>query len=85
MKSLGLVVLLLVLAGCAGSGSGTSTQAHGCNMSYSCNGNVSCINDMHAYNGSGTFQTEQDCLVWETGFLNSFGNPRDSVSACSCY
>lgn len=55
-----------------------------CTMSYSCNGNARCINDMHAYSGSGSFSSESDCLAWETGFLNSFGYPYDSVTACSC-
>lgn len=75
-----------ILVVCMSSGCGqSSSQSHGCNMTYNCNGNVSCVNSMHVTGGSGSFQNETDCLAWETGFLNSYGLPRVSATSCTCY
>jgi hypothetical protein len=79
MMKMTLVAMVLILSACAPA----QHQSTAWNMSYSCNGNIACINNFHATGGSGSFSSESDCLVWETGFLNSFGLPRVSCSACT--
>lgn len=73
-----LLALTLILSACA-----PATTPPGCDMSYACNGNMACINNFHTNGGNGTFQTESDCLLWETAFLNSY--VRSSATACSCH
>lgn len=57
-----------------------------CTMSWTC-GTASCAAHMGAWSGNGSFSganDESDCLIWETAFLNSTGNPYNHVTACSC-
>ena len=71
------IALLILLVGCA------AQQPPGCDMSYSCGNDSRCIQHL-GYGQSGHFQNEQDCLVWETAFLNSGYNHSVSATACSC-
>jgi len=80
VKKILLIVLVAGIAGCA-----ADNQRHGYSMSWSCDGNLACERNMGAWNGNGTFDNETDCLAWETGFLNSFGYPYDSVSSCTAF
>jgi len=81
---LGAIAVLLLsgmLMGCAPSNQPHQSTAW--SMTWNCDGNASCARSMGAWYGSGTFSSESDCLAWETGFLNSFGQPYDSCTACT--
>lgn len=77
MKVLFVIAALALLSCCAPSPNPTW------NMTWNCDGNVNCASHMGAWNGSGSFANETDCLVWETSFLNDFGAPWDSVTSCT--
>lgn len=74
-----ILLVILLLSAC----SPVDSSSPGCDMSYSCNSNMACINNFNKSGGTGHFQTESDCLLWETAFLNSF--VRSSATACSCH
>lgn len=65
-----MLLILLGLTSCAAD----SQQQHFYDMSWSCGANSNCANHMGNWRGSGQFSNEQDCLVWETAFLNSYNN-----------
>jgi hypothetical protein len=79
MKKLLATTIVLLCTSCAPS-QHVSTEW---NMTWNCDGNSACARDMGAWSGSGSFDSEALCLEWETGFLNSFGAPYDSVTACT--
>jgi hypothetical protein len=82
MKKLMLVAIVMGLFACAPQ----QHQSTAWNMSYYCcngnNCNAACVNNFHAYSGSGSFSSESDCLAWETGFLNIYA-PQANCTACT--
>ena len=79
MKSLMFLVIAIGMTACAPQ----PRQSTAWTMEYYCNGNVACINNFHAYSGSGSFSNETDCLAWQTGFLNLYTRPQASCTACT--
>lgn len=82
MKKVIYVLLLAAIVpnvGCAPQ----QHQSTAWTMEYYCNGNTACINNFHAYSGSGSFSSESDCLAWETGFLNVYTHPQASCTSCT--
>lgn len=77
MKLIYGTLLALTLTSCAPA----TQEITGYKMTWSCNGNTRCINNMHAYYGSGDFTSETNCLVWETAFINNYYNA--TVTACT--
>jgi len=72
---------LIILTGVA-CGPGSNGQTYQCTMSYSCGTSNSCYQHQNPSSGSGSFATEQDCLVWETAWINNYSGA--SASSCTC-
>jgi hypothetical protein len=72
-----VLLFIILLTSCA------PVQPPGCNMNWSCNNNTRCIQQQGSNGNSGFFQTESDCLIWETAFINSYAGA--TVTSCSCH
>ena len=81
MKKLLTILAIIALTSCAPAQhvSTAWTMSWQCYTNY-CASHVSPA----SWGGNGTFSSESDCLVWETGFLNTAGaNGGGSVTACT--
>jgi hypothetical protein len=79
MKQLLVLTIVFLGVGCAQPQHVSTAWT----MTFNCDGNVKCADSMGAWSGSGSFASESDCLAYETGFLNSFGNPQVSCTSCT--
>jgi hypothetical protein len=63
-------------------GPGSSNKTYQCTMTYSCGTNATCYSHQNPSSGSGSFSTEQDCLVWETAWINNYNGA--TATSCTC-
>lgn len=74
-------ILAGFLTGCANSNQ--QQQPTAWNMTWSCEGNGNCCADYGSCSGNGSFTSEDNCIAWETWFINYWRLPAYSVTACT--